>query len=180
MGWNSMTERIAIFVDGNSVYMTTKSQGWNLNISKIQDVVTKELTNSGTIPEVTAKYWYQGVLPMDKPFAFLKMLGYNGYHVWTRDVRTCMQEGHMVDQKGNMDVELTVDVVDSMDKYDTAVLFSGDSDFTPMVTFLQTHHKRVVVISSMQNTARELKAAADLFLEIEDLQTLLRRDPDQK
>lgn len=48
-------------------------------------------------------------------------------------------------------------------KKDTAVLLTGDSDFVPLVNFLQSQKKLVVVISTRGHVARELIEVADYF-----------------
>jgi uncharacterized LabA/DUF88 family protein len=50
-------------------------------------------------------------------------------------------------EKGNMDVELTIDAVHNIQKYDTAILFSGDSDFLGLLKFIKARGKKVYIFS---------------------------------
>ena len=53
--------------------------------------------------------------------------------------------GESIEEKGNMDVEITIDVLHHIAKYDIAVFFTGDSDFLALVTYLRTRGKKVYI-----------------------------------
>ena len=65
--------------------------------------------------------------------------------------------------KSNFDVEISVDAIRLLEKYDTFCLFSGDSDFTYSVRFLKKNKKKFIVVASGQvfHTLTEL---ADLYI----------------
>ena len=54
----------------------------------------------------------------------------------------------------------------SKNSYDTAIFFSGDSDFLALVTYLRNGGKRVYVFSSKNNISHELKTGADGYTDI--------------
>ena len=54
-------------------------------------------------------------------------------------------------EKGDMDVELTLDVVNNKYFFDTMLLFTGDSDYIALVNYLQNNGKKVHVYSSKNN-----------------------------
>jgi len=58
--------------------------------------------------------------------------------------------------KGNLDVELTIDVLGSIGNFDTLILLSGDSDFAPLLDAIKVQHKRVLVMSTKGHIAKEL------------------------
>ena len=64
--------------------------------------------------------------------------------------------------KGNLDVELVVDALIDVDQYDTFILFSGDSDFIPLLRSLKAKGKEVIVYSTQGLSARELLAEPDI------------------
>ncbi|MCX6713486.1 MAG: NYN domain-containing protein, partial [Candidatus Vogelbacteria bacterium] len=66
------------------------------------------------------------------------------------------------------DVEIAVDAIRLLDKYDTFCLFSGDSDFTYLVRYLKKNKKKFIVIASGQvfHTLAEL---ADLYINAQDI-----------
>ena len=75
--------------------------------------------------------------------------------------------------KGNMDIELAIDVMEMAQYLDHVVLFSGDGDFRRLVEAIQRKGVRVTVVSTVRSqppmVADELRRQADLFVELEDL-----------
>jgi len=58
-------------------------------------------------------------------------------------------DGHyIIIPKCNFDVEICVDAIRHLDKYDTFCLLSSDADFVYLVEFLRRKKKRVVLFSS--------------------------------
>lgn len=69
-------------------------------------------------------------------------------------------------EKGNMDVELTIDAVHNKAKFNIAVLFSGDSDFLELVNYLRKCNKKVCIFSSKNNISQELRTGSDGYIDI--------------
>lgn len=65
--------------------------------------------------------------------------------------------------KSNFDVEVSVDALRLLDKFDTFCLFSGDSDFTYLAQYLKRKGRKVIVIASGQ-VFHTLKDLADLYI----------------
>jgi len=59
---------------------------------------------------------------------------------------------------------MAADMIDLMPAYDTSILMSGDSDFAPLIKYLQKHGKRVVALSTRNHISREIIQAADSFM----------------
>ncbi len=76
------------------------------------------------------------------------------------------KNGESIEEKGNMDVEITIDALHHINKYNIAVLFSGDSDFLALVTYLRNHGKEVFIFSSKNNISQELRTGADGYTDI--------------
>ena len=75
-------------------------------------------------------------------------------------------EGDSFEEKGNMDVEMTIDALHFMGKYDIAVLFSGDSDFLALVNYLKRGRKKVYIYSSKNNVSEELRTGGDGYTDV--------------
>ena len=82
--------------------------------------------------------------------------------------------------KGNMDIELAVDVIEMADKLDHVVIFSGDGDFRRLVESVQRKGVRVSIVSTVRSqppmAADELRRQADVFIELQDLAPQISRD----
>jgi uncharacterized LabA/DUF88 family protein len=69
-----------------------------------------------------------------------------------------------------MDVEMAIDVVHHISKYDTAVFFSGDSDFLALVRYIHSRGKEIYVFSSKNNVSQELRTGADGYTDLLGIQ----------
>jgi len=65
--------------------------------------------------------------------------------------------------KGDWDMELALDILDTAANLDVVVLVSGDGDFTSLVKRVKRIGPRVEVIAFPRNTAKSLLEAADRF-----------------
>ena len=125
---------------------------------------------------VIRAYYYSAVLETEE-YSPLKpltdWLAYNGYTLVTKPAKEFTDSTGRRRVKGNMDIELAIDMLELADKIDHAVLFSGDSDFRRLVEAVQRRGVRVSVVSSIRTTppmvADELRRQADQFLELAEI-----------
>ena len=86
--------------------------------------------------------------------------------------------------KGNMDIELAIDVLEMADHLDHVILFSGDGDFRRLVEAVQRRGLRVSVVSTIKSAppmvADELRRQADDFIELSELAPLIARNPSER
>jgi uncharacterized LabA/DUF88 family protein len=86
--------------------------------------------------------------------------------------------------KGNMDIELAIDVMQLADQLDHIVLFSGDGDFRSLVAAVQAKGRRVTVISTLTTRpamiADDLRRQTDQFIDLSDLREEIGRDPSER
>lgn len=76
------------------------------------------------------------------------------------------EQGDSLQEKGNIDVEITIDALYHQKKYDTVIFFSGDSDFLALVTHLRQKGKQVFVYSSKNNISEELRTGSNGYVDI--------------
>jgi uncharacterized LabA/DUF88 family protein len=85
--------------------------------------------------------------------------------------------------KGNMDIELAVDLMEMADRLDHVVLFSGDGDFRRLAEAVQRKGVRVSIVSTIRTQppmiADELRRQADNFIELQDLMPQIQRNIDR-
>src|SRR5258708_13948055 len=85
--------------------------------------------------------------------------------------------------KGNMDIELAIDVLEMAEHLDHVILFSGDGDFRRLVEAVQRRGLRVSVVSTIKSSppmvADELRRHADDFIELSELAPLIARNPSE-
>lgn len=69
-------------------------------------------------------------------------------------------------EKGNMDVELTIDAVHHCNKYHAAILFTGDSDFLGLVKYIRARGKKAYIFSSRNDISSELRTGGNGYTDI--------------
>ncbi len=84
------------------------------------------------------------------------MLDINGYILRTKAIKKIKITSNRDKHKGNLDMELAFEMADFSDKYDTAILMSGDSDFSVPIDRIKKKGKRIIVISTRGRISREL------------------------
>ena len=81
--------------------------------------------------------------------------------------------------KGNMDIELAVDMMEMVDRLDHVVLFSGDGDFRSLIEAVQRKGVRATVVSTIRSSppmiADELRRQADQFIDLDQLASDIER-----
>ena len=125
---------------------------------------------------LTRAYYYTAIVEGEE-FSPVKplvdWLDYNGFSVVTKPVKRFTDgQGHSR-IKGNMDIEIAVDMLELAPRIDHAILFSGDGDFRRLVQAMQARGVRVTVVSTLKSQppmiADELRRQADDFVDISDL-----------
>ena len=111
-------------------------------------------------------------------------LDYNGYTVVTKPTKEFYDASGRRKVKGNMDIELAVNMMEMSDHIDHLVLFSGDGDFRSVVEAVQRKGRKVSVISTLSTQppmiADELRRQADHFIDLISLQSRIGRDPAER
>ncbi len=100
---------------------------------------------------------------------FLFFMNKKGYKLSTKKVKN--YKDHTVEhphRKANFDVEIAVDTILKINKFDTLILFSGDCDFEYLIKKLKGISKIVIVFSRQGHIAKELPPASSYYFDIID------------
>lgn len=162
-------ERIALFIDGSNLYAAARALGFDIDYKKLLEFF------SGRGYLVRALYYT--ALIEDQEYSPIRplvdWLDYNGYTMVTKPTKEFTDATGRRKIKGNMDIELAVDMLEMADTLDHLYVFSGDGDFRRLVEAVQRRGKRVTVVSTVRSSppmaADELRRQADVFLELEKL-----------
>ena|ERR1035437_867413 len=163
---------IYVFIDASNLWQAQKAGGHFLDYQKTIDYIKK--LYSGT----SIKVYYYTAYPATgtrtysldgkhKFYTFLKKgLKFEVRKKKLKRISVIDEHGEIIQEKGNMDVEMTIDAVYFSKNYDTAVLFSGDSDFLALVNYLKRGGKKVYIFSSKNNVSQELRTGADGYTDV--------------
>lgn len=157
--------RVYVFVDAANIFYTQRTLRWRVSYEKLKRYFQEECGQS------LGKLFVYTAFDPDRPLQkkFLDMLDINGYIVRTKEVKRIRVAKGVYEWKGDFDVELAMDVLDSLSEFETAVLLSGDSDFAPVVKRMKENHKRVIVMSAKHHVSRELIQLADKYVNLKNL-----------
>ncbi|MDP3935308.1 MAG: NYN domain-containing protein [Candidatus Giovannonibacteria bacterium] len=126
-----------------------------------------------TKPEI-ADYVLDG---KHKFFTYLKKgLGFIVRKKELKRISVIGESGESIIEKGNMDVEITIDAMHNIQKYNIAVFFSGDADFLALVNYLKNGGKKVYIFSSKDNISHELKTGGDGYFDLKDIHEFWGKD----
>ena len=170
-------ERTALFIDGANLYATAKALGFDIDYKNML-----KLFEDGT--RLTRAIYYTALLD-DADYSpirpLIDWLDYNGFRVVTKPAKEFTDATGRRKIKGNMDIEIAVDIMQLAPSLDHIVLFSGDGDFRSLVDAAQSNGCRVTVISSMAirppMIADELRRQADQFVDLKSLRDQIGRTP---
>jgi uncharacterized LabA/DUF88 family protein len=173
-------ERVVVLIDGANLYSAAKALGFDMDYRKLLEVFRLH----GRL--IRASYYT--ALVEDQDFSPIRplvdWLDYNGYSVVTKPAKEYTDATGRRRFKGDMDVEIAVDMMLAADFADHAFLFSGDGDFTPAIEAVQRKGMRVSVVSTIRANppmaADDLRRAADNFVDLADLAALVGRPPRER
>jgi uncharacterized LabA/DUF88 family protein len=170
-------ERTALFIDGANLHAATRSLGFDIDFKRLLMVFRQSarLVRAFYYTALAADQQYSSIRPL------IDWLDYNGFTMVTKPPKEFTDASSRRTVKGNMDVDLAVDVMRFAKVLDHIVLFSGDGDFRYLVAAVQASGKRVTVVSSLMTQppmiADELRRQADQFVDLADLEPIIGRSP---
>jgi uncharacterized LabA/DUF88 family protein len=175
-----MTEKTALFIDGSNFYAASRSLNMDIDYAKLHAYFSQ-----GT--NLIRAYYYTA-LPEDQEFSPLRplidWLDYNGFAVVSKLTREFTDpETGKKRIKGNMDMEIALDMLKLAPFIDHAILFSGDGDFCRLLEDVQGMGVRVSVVSTTKTNppmvADSLRRMADIFIEMDQIRAHIERPPRQ-
>lgn len=169
-------ERIGLFIDGSNLYAAARALGFDIDYKRLLELFAAK----GRL----IRAFYYTALVEDQEYSPIRplvdWLDYNGYTMVTKPTKEFTDAAGRRKIKGNMDIELAIDVMEMAQYLDHVVLFSGDGDFRRLVEAVQRKGVRVTVVSTVRSqppmVADELRRQADTFIELMDLEPLIARN----
>ena len=162
-------DRTGLFIDGANLYSASRNLGFDVDYRSLLGFFRAR-------GRLLRAYYYSALLDTEE-YSPLKpltdWLAYNGYALVTKAAREFTDQTGRRRVKGNMDIEIAVDMLELAGRLDHMILFSGDGDFRRLVEAVQRQGVRVSVISSVRTSppmiGDELRRQADQFIELADI-----------
>ena len=168
-------ERIGLFIDGSNLYAAARALNFDIDYKRLLELFAAKghLIRAFYYTALIEDQEYSPIRPL------IDWLDYNGYAMVTKPTKEFTDASGRRKIKGNMDIELAIDVMEMAEHLDHVVLFSGDGDFRRLVEAVQRRGVRVTVVSTIRSqppmVADELRRQADNFVELQELQPAITR-----
>lgn len=162
-------EKIALFIDGANLYSAARALGFDIDYKRLLELF-------GSKAQMIRAFYYTALLE-DQEYSPIRplvdWLDYNGYSLVTKPAKEFTDSQGRRRIKGNMDIELAVDMMEMVDRLDHVILFSGDGDFRSLIEAVQRKGVRATVVSTIRSSppmiADELRRQADQFVDLDQL-----------
>lgn len=165
-------KRLYVFIDASNLWEAQKARGRMFDYQKLKNVLKSKFHASSIEVYFYSAYPANGTRDYNldgkhRFFTYLKK-GLK-FKVIKKELKRIVVHnfgGDTVEEKGNMDVEITLDAVHNVSKYDMAIFFTGDSDFMALISYIRNLKKKVYVFSSKNNISSELRTGSDGYYDV--------------
>jgi uncharacterized LabA/DUF88 family protein len=168
-------ERVALFIDGANLYSAARALQFDIDYKKLLELFRKKT--------VLVRAYYYTVLIEDQEYSPIRplvdWLDYNGYTLVTKPAKDYTDPSGRRRIRNSIDVELAIDMLDTCDRIDHVVLFSGDGGYRRAIEAVQRRGVRVSVVSTVKSSppmaADEIRRQADNFVDLVQLKSEIER-----
>ena len=163
--------QLALAVDGHSMFYVQQKLGWFFDPRRLLEHAPAQ---SGV--ELGSAFWYTGPKDATDQRPFRDALTSLGFTVRTKPLR---EVGHDSDQRqfarANLDVEIAIDLMAVAHRIDEVWVMSGSRDLERLLEVLRIRGLKVVLMSTEGMVPRELRNAADRFVDLSSLKPQLEK-----
>ncbi len=164
--------RLSIFVDGNNMFYAQQKNGWFFDPRRVLEYFKYEHIHTDLINA----FWYTGLKDPQDQRGFRDALISLGYTVRTKILKEYYDDSSgRYSQKANLDIEIVVDMFNTVDQYDKVILFSGDGDFERAIELLRSKNTHITVVSTEGMIARELRNVTDRYIDLNEIRNSIEK-----
>lgn len=159
--------KVIVLIDSANLECSLKELQWHMDYQKLYDYFSKN-TSLYAIRFYCVRF---DNADQDNFFTVLKKMGFK---LVTKKMKI-IRDGNTTIKKANFDVEITYDAPELRKKYDSLVLFSGDSDFGYLIKKLAGHRKSTIVVSASYHISKELIYCCKRYIDLKKLRNEFER-----
>ncbi len=155
-------DKVAIFIDGENIHYSAKHMNMRLDYLKL----CQELAGNRRL---VRSYFYTAMTTQSEgKIDFVNFLKLNGFRVVTKEMRQYNGDPEALPRgfRGNLDLEMAIDVFEMLPHVDAVVICTGDGDFAPLVEAVARQGKHVEVCALREMTSTDLIAATDGYRDL--------------
>ena len=153
--------KAGVFIDDANLFYSQQKTGWKIDILKLKKLLLTGL-------EIDIFQYYLAVPDKSDP-AFAKTTKYIGKisryaNIRTKSLKYIRSENKIV-KKGNVDIEIALDVVRDLEKIDLVIIITGDSDYCEIRKFVLEKNKKIIFLGFRKTMSWELKQGKFMYLD---------------
>ncbi len=153
------------------MFYAQQKNGWFFDPKRVLEFFTSEKN-----VELINAYWYTGLKDPQDQRGFRDALISLGYTVRTKILKEYYDDtSGRYSQKANLDIEIVVDMFNTVEQYDRVILFSGDGDFERAIEQLRSKNTHITVVSTEGMIARELRNVTDRYIDLNDIRNRIEK-----
>lgn len=144
------------------MFYAQQKNGWFFDPKKILEYFVRESDE-----RLVNAFWYTGIKDAQDQRGFRDALISLGYTVRTKFLKEYYDDNSgRYSQKANLDIEIVIDMFNTVEQYNQVILFSGDGDFERAVELLRSKNTNITVVSTEGMIARELRNVTDRYIDL--------------
>lgn len=167
----SSLSHFSIFVDGNNMFYAQQKNGWFFDPRRVLEYFMSQPDSM-----LVNAFWYTGLKDPQDQRGFRDALISLGYTVRTKILKEYYDDNSgRFSQKANLDIEIVVDMFNTVEQYDRVILFSGDGDFERAIELLRSKSTHITVVSTEGMIARELRNVTDRYIDLNSIRDQIEK-----
>ena len=155
------SKKVGVFCDDSNLYYSYKKCGWRVDFKKFKELLEKycklEFINYYVAIPNKADADYENVQNfINNISSFVRLK--------EKPLKYIYFGGHCV-RKGDVDVNIVLDVVRIIEKVDVIIILSGDSDFLELKNYVvHDKNKKIIFFGYEENMAWELRQCWHVYV----------------
>jgi len=154
---------IGVFIDAGNLYHTSARIGWRIDFIKLKNLLSHACDLSFinyhiVVPREDDSNYAKTLTHIQKASMAFTICQKPMKYIWSDEEKREIK-------KGDVDVDLAVDVVKNFENVDAAIVVSGDSDYLALEKYVAERGKPLIFVSYKKNMAWELKYVHRIYFE---------------
>ena len=154
--------KAGIFLDVENL---SRCGGWGMRYTIVRDLVSEQgafVLRANAYMAIDLEKEKTNIEYRKKKEEYRNAIRREGFHLIFKEVKRYRDSEDQIVTKANADLDLAVDALLQAENLDYVLLGSGDGDFLRLVRALQSHGKRVDLLS-FSDTSTELRHEVDYY-----------------
>jgi uncharacterized LabA/DUF88 family protein len=153
--------KAGVFIDDANLFYSQQKNGWKIDISKLKRLLEMQFS--------IEIFQYYLTVPGKSDPALSKTIKYIGKISKYATIRTkplkYIHSKNNILKKGNVDIEIALDVVRNLERIDLVIVLTGDSDYCEIRRFVLENNKKIIFLGFRKTMSWELKRGKYFYLD---------------